>query len=249
MTDWLTLALLALTGLISSAVTAATAVGGGGMMIAVLLLFMAPAQAIPFQGMVQLVGNFSRIALLRRHIAWPIVWRVGLLMPPGAWVGLWLFRGLPRHGIELLIGVFVLLTLFSPRLRVFQRRDMPLWGFVPLGFFIGAMAVTVAVVAMFSGPFMLRKDLNRQAINVTMATLAALGHITKIVAFGFIGFRPLDHWPEFVVMLPAMVLGTVLGERVLRRMSEALFLWLFRAALAALALKLVLWDGLMPYFN
>jgi uncharacterized membrane protein YfcA len=228
--------------------TAVAALGGGAIMIATLLMFMPPAVAIPMQGMIQLVGAGSRIGLLHRHIAWPIVWRVVLPLPVGAALGLWLFQGLPQHTIELLIGLFVLLTLFSRRLKFFRERDMPLWGFIPLGFAIGALSVTVAVVAMFTGPFMLRKDLNKQAINVTMAAIAALGHLTKIIGFSAIGFRPQDHWAPFIVMVPTVILGTFLGERVLQRMSEQIFLWIFRVTLVGLAGKLVVWDALVqPY--
>lgn len=243
--DALTLALLAFTTIFSSAISAVTGIGGGSLLIAVLLLFFPPAQAIPFHGMVQMVGTISRISLMRRHIHWPILWRVTLLMPVGAALGIWLFQGLPPRVIEMTIGVFVLMSLFTARLRLFRERDMPLWGFFPLGLLIGAMSVTVAVVAMFSGPFMMRKDLNRQAINVTMATLATVGHVLKVAAFGAIGFNPLHFLIPLLVMMPTMVLGTVLGERVLRRLSEDVFRWLFRVTLGGLALKLILWDGLL----
>jgi uncharacterized membrane protein YfcA len=246
--SWLDLVLLALTSLFTSSMTAVVAVGGGAVMIATLLMFMPPAIAIPVQGMIQLVGAFGRVILMRKHISWPIVWRVAFLMPPGAALGLWLFQGLSQHVIELMIGSFVLLTLFSRQIKLFGGRELPLWGFLPLGFMIGALSVTVAVVAMFSGPFMIRKDLNKHAINVTMATIAVLGHIVKIAAFGFIGFRPLDHWAPVAAMIPTVILGTYLGERVLNRMSEEFFLWLFRISLGGLAAKLVLWDGiLVPY--
>lgn len=243
------LALLALTGLFTSAMTAVVAVGGGAVMIATLLMFMPPVIAIPLQGMIQIVGAGGRITLMHRHIVWRIVWRIVLLMPAGAALGLWLFQGLSQHTIELMIGMFVLITLFSRKLRFLGNRELPLWGFIPLGFLIGALSVTVAVVAMFSGPFMIRKDMNKQAINVTMATIAVLGHFTKIAAFGVIGFRPQDHWAPFVVMVPSVLIGTFLGERVLHRMSEELFLWIFRVTLTGLAVKLVIWDGLLqPYF-
>jgi len=245
------LLLLALTGLLGAAITAVAAIGGGALQIAVLLMFFAPAQAIPFHGMVQLVGNFSRIALLWRHISWPIIWRAGLLIPLGGAAGIWLFQGLPQRAIELLIGSFILVSLFtSGRMKLFRGRDAPLWMFIPLGFALGALSVTVAVVGMFSGPFMMRKDLKKEAINVSMATLASMGHVTKVVAFGSMGFPPWDFSVEFAVMVPAAILGTLLGERVLNRMSEEVFRWIFRATLATLAVKLIVWDGLLqPFLN
>lgn len=246
---WTDLVLLSSISFFTSAMTAVIGVGGGAVMIATLLLFMPPIVAIPFQGMIQLVGAVGRVYLLRKNIVWSIIWRIGLLIAPGAAVGLWLFQGLSQHTIELLIGCFVLLSLFSRKIKVFGDGEMPLWGFFPLGFAIGALSVTVAVVAMFSGPFMIRKDMNKQAINVTMATVAVMGHVIKISAFGFIGFRPQDHWAPFLAMMPAVIVGTFFGERILHRMSEEFFLWIFRVSLTGLALKLVVWDGfIQPYF-
>jgi len=244
--DPLSLTLLAIVSFLTSAMSVVTGIGGGSFLIALLLMFFSPAQAIPFHGMVQLVGNVSRIILLRKHIAWRIVWRVAVLVPVGAALGLWLFQGLPTRVIEVAIGCFVLLSLFtSGKLKLFKKQDMPLWGFFPVGLLLGMAAVTVAVVAMFSGPFMTRKDLNRQGIVVTMGTLAALGHVAKIVGFGVLGFHPLQYWQPFLVMMPAVILGTVLGERVLRWISEDAFRWAFRFMLGALALKLILWDGVI----
>jgi uncharacterized membrane protein YfcA len=242
--DPLTLALLAVVGLLTSAMSVVAGIGGGSFLIAALLMFFPPAQAIPFHGMVQLVGNFSRIALMWKHVAWPIVWRVALLVPVGAALGLWLFQGLPPRVIEVAIGCFVLLSLFlSGRFRLFKDHDMPLWGFFPVGLVLGLASVTVAVVAMFSGPFIMRKDMTRQGIIVTLGTLASLGHISKVVGFGALGFNPLDYWLPFLAMMPAVILGTVLGERVLMGLSEERFRWVFRFMLGTLALKLILWDG------
>lgn len=50
-------ALLGLTGLLTSMLTAMIGFGGGTILIGVLLLFMSPAVAIPFHGWVQRVAN------------------------------------------------------------------------------------------------------------------------------------------------------------------------------------------------
>jgi uncharacterized membrane protein YfcA len=249
--DPLSLALLAALGVATSALSVISGIGGGSFLIAALLMVFPPAQAIPFHGMVQLMGNLSRLALMWKHVAWRIVWRAALIVPLGAALGIFLFQGLPTRVIEVAIGTFVLLSLVaSGRMKLFKERDMPLWGFFPVGFILGFAAVTVAVVAMFSGPFMMRKDMNRQGIIVTMGMLASLGHIAKVVGFGAIGFRPQDYWLPFIVMSPAVILGTFLGKQVLTRLSEDRFRLLFRLMLGTLALKLILWDGLIqPWLN
>ena len=46
-------------------------------------------------------------------------------------------------------------------------------------------------------------------------------------------------------MVPSIVLGTYAGRHLLGKISDAFFRQLLRIVLAALALKLLVWDGLM----
>lgn len=237
--------LLPLIGFISAILTGIVGMGGGAILIAVLLMFMAPAQAIPFHGTVQIFGNLTRVYLLHSHICWPIVLRFAAFIAPGAAAGMWVFQGLSDRTILVLIGLVILATLFSREVRFLKGREFPLWLFYPLGFVVGFMAVNVGVTAIFTGAFMVRKELSKEAINATMAMFSAMGHLCKIVAFGIVGFDFISLLPLFALMVPAVILGTAVGKYLLGRFSEEVFLRLFKLALGGLALKLVLWEGVV----
>jgi uncharacterized membrane protein YfcA len=236
-------------GLVSSTLTAAIGFGGGPIIIAVLLIFVAPAEAIPLHGMVQLTANLTRFFLIWRHVAWPLVFRFALLLVPGGMLGMWVFQGLSERAIQMLIGVFILSTLAVREVRFVREREFPRWVFIPLGFVVGALAVTTGVVALFTGAFMLRKELSKEAINGTMAVFGALGHILKIAAFGWAGFDFVAALPLYFVMVPAVLLGVVLGRTLLMYFTESLFLTLFKVLMLVLCLKLVVWEGLVPLWN
>ncbi len=242
------LILLPLVGFAQACFTALVGFGGGAILMAALLMFMGPAEALPFHGMVQLCGNFTRFYLLWRHIAWHLVWRYALLIAPGGVLGMWVFQGLSERGIQVLIGSSILAMLILRELRFFRGRELPPWGFIPLGFVVGVLSVTVGVVAMFAGVFMIRKDLSNESINVTLGLFGALGHVVKIVAFGLVGFDFGKAMPSLLVMMPAVVLGTLLGRKLMDYVSERYFLLLFKATMVALCLKLVLWEGLIVYW-
>jgi len=106
--------LLTVAAFSTSALTAVVGAGGGTALIALMLFIMPPAAVIPAHGIVQLAANVTRSWLLRRYLAWPIIWRFSLLLPLGVVLGLWLFQGLPAAVIQLLIGGFVLITLALP---------------------------------------------------------------------------------------------------------------------------------------
>lgn len=237
---------LPVAGLVSSTFTAAIGFGGGPIIIAVLLMFVAPARAIPLHGMVQLTANLTRFTLIRRHVCWPLVFRFGLLMAPGGALGMWVFQGMSERVIQVVIGLFILTTLLLREVRFVRERDFPRWVFIPLGFVVGALAVTTGVVALFTGAFMIRKELSKEGINATMAVFGALGHLLKIVAFGLAGFDFGAALPLYLVMVPSVLLGVVLGRTLLRYFTERVFLLAFKAAMVVLCLKLVVWEGLVP---
>ncbi len=242
--SFLDLGLLGLVALGASTLTALVGFGGGTIVLPVLLLFMPPSAAIPFHGLLQSFSNFWRVYLFRRHMVWPLIWRYSLLLPPGVIVGLWFFQGLPGEAIEMLIGCLVLFTLFARRLQRFRDRELPPVALIPLGFVLGALNVIVGVIAPVLGVLMVRKGLSREALIATLALCSGLGHLLKVAAFGWVGFDFAAYALPLAVMVPAVMAGGYLGKALLGRVSEAAFLLLFRVLLGAMALKLILWNGL-----
>jgi len=235
---------IALLGFFTATLTGLVGLGGGAILLVAMLMFVPPAIAIPFHGMVQLAANVTRTWLYRQDIAWPLVSRFALLLIPGSALGIWLFQGLSERTIQVLIGVFVLATLYRGGIRA-VASDRPVWWFIPLGFVVGALAVTVGVVGMLIGPFMLRKDLRKEAVNGSIAAMVMLGHLVKIGAFGAVGIPLLEMLPAAALVVPSVVVGTWVGRRMLGHVSERAFVVAFKVTLAALALKLVLWEGLL----
>lgn len=238
-------ALLGLTGLLTSMLTAMIGFGGGTILIGVLLLFMSPAVAIPFHGWVQLVANGWRVFLFRRHIGWHLVGRFSLLLPFGIAVGMWLFQALPKESIQVLIGCVVLFSLFARHIRHFRGKELPLGAFVPLGFVVGILNMVAGVVAPLLGVMVIRKELDRASVVGTLGFFALAGHGLKIVAFALAGFRVGEHLPALAVMVPAVLLGGLAGKWLLNWFNERLFMIVFQVVLVLLALKLIVWEGIV----
>lgn len=238
------IAILAGAAFCTSALTAVVGAGGGTALIAIMLQLMSPAAAIPVHGAVQLASNTTRVWLLWEHMAWPVIWRFALLMPLGVWLGLEAFQGLPTEAIQILIGCFVLISLAARRIGRWRQSDVPLWAFVPIGFITGALNMVVGVIAPILGVLVIRKDLSKEAIVGTLGFFGFLGNLLKIAGFALIGFSFVEHGPTIACMVPAAIAGARVGRAVLSKMDETYFLIAFRIVLAALALKLILIDGL-----
>ena len=77
--------------------------------------------------------------------------------------------------------------------------------------------------------FFQRVDMTRHQVVATKAVAQSLGHISKIIFFGFLATSTLNVWPSLSLTLTAMVasiVGTTLGKKILDKIDdETFFLW------------------------
>jgi len=230
----------------TAALSGVLGMAGGVALLAVLLLYLPPLAAIPLHGVIQLVSNGSRVIVQRRHVRFEwILWYALPLLPAGL-VGLSVANALPEAALEVGIGVVVLAATWLPKRggNGAARAPRPRLRFTTLGASTGFLGMVIGATGVLLDPFFLGLGLPRQALIGTKAACQALGHLNKVLLFGATGFAFAEHLPLLAVGSACAVGGTWLGSRVLDRISEATFLWLYRAVLTALALRL-LWGALV----
>ncbi|HAA91593.1 MAG: hypothetical protein CMM48_11625 [Rhodospirillaceae bacterium] len=235
---------LTIAAFFTSALTAVAGAGGGAALMAIMLQFMPPVAAIPVHGAVHLVSNITRCWLLWRHMSWPIIIRFAIPLPFGAVLGLWLFQGLSIETVQILIGAFVLLSLVSSQMQGFGGKELPLWGFVPVGFGAGILNMIVGAIAPILGVFVIRKDLTKENVVATLGFFGVVANIAKVTGFTVIGFSFVAYGPAVLCMIPAVIIGTRVGRALLHKVDERLFLLIFKIILMVLGLKLILVDGM-----
>ena len=230
-----------------AALSAIVGMAGGITLLAVMLLFWDPLVVIPLHGVIQLVSNGSRTLVQREHVAWRILGYQSLLLLPMGFLGLVLARALPPAGLKALIGCFVLVATWLPGLLLLGTHPEgvePRRRFVLLGGVVGFLQVSIGATGPLIAPFFLNLGLTRRALIGTKAACQAAGHLAKIVIFGLGGFAYAAFALPLVLLSGVTVAGTWLGSRVLERVSERLFVRLYKTVLSVIALRLVVWDGL-----
>jgi uncharacterized membrane protein YfcA len=106
-----------------------------------------------------------------------------------------------------------------------------------LGFVTGALGILVGAVDPLLAPFFLRKDFSRHQVIANKSYFQMLVHFSKIPVFLFLGFDYLEYWPLILILFTTAMLGTFSGLKLLDRISQELFLNIFKIILFAVSLK------------
>jgi uncharacterized membrane protein YfcA len=216
-----------------------TGAAGGVILLAIMAMAMPPAAVIPVHTVVMLGTGLSRTVAMWHHVM------RGTLLPfiagatIGAVAGANVFVALPLAGLQGILGAFILLVTWMPRLgRVGAERGR----FAVLGFATTFLGVFVSATGSLLAPFVASAAPDRYNHVATVGALMAVTHVAKLAAFAFIGFAVASFVPLMAAMIVAGTLGNWLGEAVLTRTSEQRFRLILRLILTALALRL-LWSA------
>lgn len=222
--------------LLTSALTAAAGIGGGLVLLSVMASFLPPVIVIPTHGVVQLGSNAGRAVLFRRQIDRRIVFPFAIGSLLGVAVGAKLFVALPTSTLQIVLGLFILASVWLPKLKTSRISNR---GFAAVGLVGTFCTMFVGATGPFVASFISPDRLSRHAVVATHAACMTLQHTLKVIAFGFLGFAFLPWAPLLAAMIGAGFLGTMLGRRVLDRLPHEVFARIFKVVLTLLALRLL----------
>lgn len=206
-------------------------------MLAAMASLLPPAAVIPVHAVVQLGSNAGRAAVMRQWIDKPrlLPFLLGSLV--GIAIGGSVAVNLPGEVLRLVLGLFILQSLWLPLAVMATIRSRGL----ALG---GAIASFLTMLVGATGPYVqaiLRPlGLGKEGLIATHAAAMTAQHGLKIVAFGLLGFAFAPWLPLVLVMIAAGLLGTLVGRNFLGRLSEHRFDRLIQTVLTVVALDLVL---------
>lgn len=215
-------ALILVTVFFTSLLSGIVGMAGGMILMAVLVSLSSVAGAMILHGAVQATANGSRAWFLREHIRWDILpnYAVGAAIAVLAFM---LIAIVPHPGVVLvLVGLFPWLARLSKRLKGLDVLK-PVTAIS-----CGVVVTSAQLLAGASGPlldvFYLNTPLTRHEIVANKALTQTLGHVIKILYYGFfIGVAAqFDIWFIAVAMTVA-VAGTRAGTMILERWSDVQF--------------------------
>ena len=214
---------------------------GGVILMGILVSIMPVSQAMVLHGLIQLTSNGYRAWLNRKDISWSIVATliVGNII---GLAGLVFVAFVPdRITVLLALGLLPYIAWALPKNAALDVSKKP------IGLLAGMVVVATNLLAGVGGPlldvFFQRVDMTRHQVVATKAVAQSLGHISKVIFFGFLTVSASNDWPVLWLVLIAMtasVTGTTLGKKILDKINdEIFFLWTQRILLSVGAVFIV----------
>ena len=214
---------------------------GGLILMGILVSIMPVSQAMVLHGLIQLTSNGYRAWLNRKDISWSIVATliVGNII---GLAGLVFVAFVPdRITVLLALGLLPYIAWALPKNAALDVTKKP------IGLLAGMVVVATNLLAGVGGPlldiFFQRVDMTRHQVVATKAVAQSLGHISKVIFFGFLTVSASNDWPVLWLVLIAMtasVTGTTLGKKILDKINdEIFFLWTQRILLSVGAVFIV----------
>lgn len=218
-------AFLLITVFATALISGVFGMAGGVMMMGALGLVLPVSAAFVTHGVIQLVSNGWRAVLHRQHIRWGIIgwYAAGALVAAVIAASLALAPSKPL--LYLLLGLVAFLVWIPKKGWQLDAARRP--HAVACGLVVTGTNLTAGVAGPLLDIFYVNTAMNRHQIVSTKAATQTLSHLAKIVVYGapFLsgGTTGLPPWWVFAGMIPLSMLATVLGGKILDRMSDVSF--------------------------
>jgi uncharacterized membrane protein YfcA len=212
------LALIAVTILVSTFISGVFGMAGGMVLLGVLLVYFDVATAMVMFSIIQLFCNGMRAVQWRQYVLWPIFWRyvVGAAI---AFAAMRFIAIVPNKAfVYLLLGVmpFAIEALPAALRPSIQWRGV---AFVT-GFLTTIVQFLAGVGGTFLDIFFQKSMLDRKTTNATKAVTQTFSHVLRAGYFGSLsGVAGIDWW----LCVPAIALaiaGTSFAPYVIERMTD-----------------------------
>lgn len=232
--------LLTLLSFFTAMMTSIAGAGGGTVLLAAMLQFMNPSEAIPVHGVIQFTSNIARTWLLRKFVKWGIIFKFSLMIPLGVYLGLEIFQSFDAEDIKKLIGLFIIIALILQNIKFIKNLIISSNWYYIVGLLTGILNILVGVIAPLLAVIVKQSINEKKSIVGTLGYFGLVGNFTKIIGFSLIGFSFLEYLDTFLLMIPATLLGSRIGQYLLDKISNKLFFYIFQIILIFLALRLLI---------
>lgn len=229
MTDELILGLITFC---TSTIAGVVGMGGGLILIAILPMFLPASALIPIHAISQITSNLSRAFFGWDDIQFQVVGKFFL----GSILGITLFGSLLYNisftYIPIFIGVYILLSLWSPKFNKILKKYE---SYYILGFLQTGLSLFVGATGPLTMTLLFKDFQDRDKVVATGAILMSITHLFKIFTFIALGFAFGQYFYPLAFMIAGAISGSYFGTKIRHLINGQKFILILKVLISVLA--------------
>ena len=223
MWDFLLLALFA-AGLVAFIISTISGGGGALLLLPITESLIGASATAPVVQLANFIGRPVRLVLFWRDIDWRVVRYYLPAALIGGLLGTYLFSRMDSTWIRLLLGLFLISTVFQYRFgKKEQSFPMRVEVFGVLGFGVALLSSLIGGLGPVLNPFYLNYGLDKEPMIATKTANSFFVGIVQLGGYTFFGALTGKLWLYGLAMGLGAALGNYVGKRLLGRMSSRRF--------------------------
>lgn len=216
--------LLAAAGVVAGGVAAVSGFGIGSLLTPVLSLEVGTKLAVAAVAIPHALGTAQRFWLLRRDVDWRVVWSFGVTSALGGLAGALLQARASSRVLEIVFGTLLLLAGMSELTGWMRRIE---WGRTSAwiaGALSGALGGLVGNQGGIRTAAMLGYDVPKESFVATATAIALFVDAARLPVYAVTQGQAIAKiWVPVLFVTAGVVIGTLLGARILSRLSQVVF--------------------------
>lgn len=220
-----------------------TSVGGVGILAVLLMALAIPGKASPGVLLPMLIAaDIMAVIYYRRTCQWDILLKLLPLTMVGVAVGFVILYTAPDANFERIIG-WTILAMLGLDFGMSEALRKHMSGRVMTAI-AGVLAGAASMVANAAGPvfgvYMLQMGLSKAAFVGTRSWFFLVLNVLKVPVAAKLGLITVPSLTLNLTVLPVIIVGAVVGYKVLKYINIEMFKWLIRVSALVAALRLIL---------
>ena len=195
--------------------------GGGSLLLIPAINFMfGPKVVAPIINLGDLIGRPSRLIIFWKHIRWDVVKWYAPAAVTGVLLAGWLFTKVDASWFQVIIGVFLVSTVFQYRFGKKERTfEMRKWYWLPLGVGVATISTIVGALGPVLNPFYLNAGILKEEMIATKTANSFFMGVVQIGTYSFLGALYGDLWFLGIVLGLGATAGNLVGKKLLGNMT------------------------------
>lgn len=199
--------------------------GGGSLLLIPAINFMfGPKVVAPIINLGDLIGRPSRLIIFWKYIQWDVVRWYAPAAVTGVLIAGWLFTKVEASWFQVMIGVFLVSTVFQYRFGKKPRTfKMKKWYWLPLGLGVAVISTIVGGLGPVLNPFYLNAGILKEKMIATKTANSFFMGVIQIGTYTFLGALYGKLWMLGIVLGLGATAGNLVGKRLLSNMTDQTF--------------------------